>query len=56
MGDESPTDKAIKKSAEGVASTPSRKTTPTLTDADDLYRRNLIVVMDEVSVLPRDWS
>ena len=55
MGEESPTDKAIKKSAEGVAPPPSRKTTPTLTDADDLYHE-LIVVMDEAGVLPRDWS
>jgi len=55
MGDESPTDKAIKKSAEGIAPPPSRKTTPTLTDADDLYHE-LIVVLDEAGVLPRDWA
>ena len=55
MGDESPTDKAIKKSAEGVAPPPSRKTTPTLTDKDKLYHE-LIVVMDEAGVLPRDWA
>lgn len=55
MPEESPTDKAIKKSAEGIADAPSRKTTPTLTDADDLYHE-LIVVIDEAGYLPRDWA
>ncbi len=55
MSEDSPTDKAIKKSAEGVAPPPSRATTPTLTDDDALYH-DLIVVMDEAGVLPRDWE
>jgi hypothetical protein len=51
---DSPSEKAIKKSAEGIAPPPSRKTTPTLTDADPLYHE-LIVVLDEAGVCPRDW-
>jgi hypothetical protein len=53
MGD-SPIDKAIKSSAEGIEPPPSRKTTPTLKDSDPLYHE-LIVVLDEAGVLPYDW-
>lgn len=52
---DSPAEKAIKASAEGIAPPPSRKTTPTLTDNDSLYHE-LIVVLDEAGVLPRDWA
>ena len=52
---DSPIDKAIKKSAEGIADAPSRKTTPTLTDDDALYHE-MIVVLDEAGYLPHDWA
>lgn len=52
---DSPIDKAIKKSAEGIADAPSRKTTPTLTDDDALYHE-MIVVLDEAGYLPSDWA
>lgn len=55
MREESSSEKAIKKSAEDVAPPPSRKTVPSLTDADDLYHE-LIVVIDEAGYLPRDWG
>lgn len=55
MADDSPIDKAIKNSAEGVAPPPSRNKIPLLTDDDSLYHE-LIVVMDEAGVLPRNWA
>lgn len=54
MAEESASEKAIKKSAEGIEPPPSRATTPALKDSDPLYHE-LIVVLDEAGVLPRDW-
>jgi hypothetical protein len=54
MAEESASEKAIKKSAEGIEPPPSRKTTPTLKDGDPLFHE-LIVVLDEAGVLPHDW-
>ena len=51
---ESPVEKAIKKSAEENVPPPSRGGTKPLTDNDSLYHE-LIVVLDEAGVLPRDW-
>lgn len=53
MGD-SPIDKAIKASAEGIEPPPSRSSTKPLTDSDAKYHE-LIVVLDEAGVLPLDW-
>lgn len=51
---ESPVDKAIKRSAEENIPVPARNNIKPLTDNDSLYHE-LIVVLDEAGVLPRDW-
>ena len=55
MAEDSASDKAIKKSAEGIEPPPSRKTTPALKDSDPLYHE-LIVALDEAGMLPHDWA
>ena len=54
MSNESPTDKAIKASAEGIAPAPKREAVPELTDDDKLYH-DIIVAIDEAGMLPKDW-
>ena len=54
MNSESSNEKAIRRSAEDNSPPPSRPTTPTLTDKDDLYHE-LIVVLDEAGKCPADW-
>ena len=54
MSEDSPADKAVKKSAEGIAPAPPREKIPELTDDDKLYH-DIIVAIDEADMLPRDW-
>lgn len=53
--EETPAEKAIKKSAEGVAAPPSRKSAPLLTRDDQRYHQ-CIEAIDEAGLLPSDWS